>query len=38
MRMISGTKLKIDFSTETIDARLSYLRGIMKKLDGGKAE
>ena len=38
MRMISGTKLKIDFSTETIDARLSYLRGVMRQLDGGKNE
>ncbi len=38
MRMISATKLKIDFTNETIDARLSYLRGIIKSLDSQKVD
>ena len=33
MRMMGATKLKIETSTPTIDARLAYLRGFVKALD-----
>lgn len=37
MRMMGATKLKIETSTPTIDARLAYLRGFVKALDGKSA-
>ena len=38
MRMLGSTKLRIDTSTPTIEARLAYLRGFVKALDRGNDE